>query len=128
MCVFNLILHLFRASPMIWTEEQDDELCKQILLIEPFQFRPRTTQSGSAWSKVAEELNKIASFQVKVYQRAVRGRFKIIKKNFQNKMRDEENASGTFPPDLTPVEEALEDIIAREQEMEMIQSQEDDER
>ena len=43
-------------------------------------------------------------------------------------MRAEENASGIAPPDLTPVEEALEDIIERELEMEIIQSQEDDEK
>ena len=78
---------------MIWTQEQDDALCKQILLIEPFWFRPRTNQSGSAWSKVSDELNKMASLQMKVDQRAVRDRFKTIKKKFQDKMRAEENAS-----------------------------------
>ncbi|CAB3982780.1 Hypothetical predicted protein, partial [Paramuricea clavata] len=62
--------HNSRASPMIWTQEQDDALCKQILLIEPFRFRPRTNQSGSAWSKVSDELNKMASLQMKVDQRA----------------------------------------------------------
>ena len=113
---------------MIWTLEQDDALCKQILLIEPFRFRPRTNQSGSAWSKVSDELNKMASLQMKVDQRAVRERFKTIKKKFQDKMRAEENASGMAPPDLTPVEEALEDIVERELEMEIIQSQEDDEK
>jgi hypothetical protein len=58
----------------------------------------------------------------------VKDRFKTIKKKFQDKMRAEENASGIAPPDLTPVEEALEDIIERELEMEIIQSQEDDEK
>ena len=58
---------------MSWTEEQDDALCQQILVIEPFQYRPRTNQSGSAWSKVAGELNKMPSLQMKVVdQRAVR--------------------------------------------------------
>ena len=62
----------------------------------------------------------MASLQMKVDQRAVRDRFKTIKKKFQDKMRAEENASGIAPPDLTPVEEALEDIVERELEMEII--------
>ena len=60
---------------MIWIEEQDDAPCKQILVIEPFRYRPRTNQSGSAWSKFAGELNKITSLQMKVDQRAVKDRF-----------------------------------------------------
>ena len=110
---------------MSWTEEQDDALCKQILVIEPFRYRPRTNQSGSAWSKVAGELNKMTSLQMKVDQRAVRDRFKTIKKKFQDKMKTEENGSGIAPPELTPVENALEDIIERELEMEIVHGEED---
>lgn len=113
---------------MIWTQEQDEALCMQILVIEPFRFRPRTNQSGNAWTKVAEELNQITSLQMRVDQRAVRDRFKILKKKFNDKIRDEENASGIAPPELTPVEKALEDIVEREQEMEILNSQEDDEK
>ena len=113
---------------MIWTEEQDDALCKQILVIEPFRYRPRTNQSGSAWSKIAGELNKITSLQMKVDQRAVRDRFKTLKKKFQDKMKAEENESGIAPPELAPVENAIEDIIERELEMEILHGEEDDEK
>ena len=113
---------------MIWTEEQDDALCKQILVIEPFRYRPRTNQSGSAWSKVAGELNKMTSLQMKVDQRAVRDRFTTIKKKFKDKMKAEENGSGIAPPELTPVENAIEDIIDRELEMEILHGEEDDEK
>ena len=27
---------------MTWTSEKDEALCKEILLLEPFRFRPRT--------------------------------------------------------------------------------------
>ena len=114
---------------MSWTEEQDDALCKQILVIEPFRYRPRTNQSGSAWSKVAGELNKMTSLQMKVVdQRAVRDRFKTIKKKFQDKMKAEETGFGIASPELTPVENAIEDIMERELEMEILHGKEDDEK
>ena len=113
---------------MTWTKEQD-ALCKQILVIEPFRYRPRTNQSGSAWSKVAGELNKMTSLQMKVVdQRAARDRFKTIKKKFQNKMKAEETESGIAPPELTPVKNAIEDLMERELEMEILHGEEDDEK
>ena len=113
---------------MSWTEEQDDALCKQILVIEPFRYRLRTNQSGSVWSKIAGELNKMTSLQMKVDQRAVRDRFKTIKKKFQDKMKAEETGSGIAYPELTPVENAIEDIMERELEMEILHGEEDDEK
>ena len=109
--------------------EEQDALCKQILVIEPFRYRPRTNQSGSAWSKVAGELNKMTSLQMKVVdQRAVRDRFKTIKKKMQDKMKAEETESGIAPPELTPVENAIEDLMERELEMEILHGEEDDEK
>ena len=109
---------------MTWTKEKDEALCKEILLIEPFRYRPRTKESGNAWSQVAEDLNQIKSLQMNVDQRAVRDRFKIIRSHFLHKMRDEESASG-ISPEMTPVDEALDDIIEREKEFERQHTQED---
>ena len=87
---------------------------------------PEPIKVGSAWSKVAGELNKMTSLQMKVVdQRAVRDRFKTIKKKFQDKMKAEETGSGIVPPDLTPVESAIEDIMERELEMEILHGEED---
>ena len=114
---------------MSWTAEQDDALCQQILVIDPFQYRPRTNQSGSAWSKVAGKLNKMTSLQMKVVDhRAVRDRFKTIKKKFQDKIKAEETGSGIAPKELTPVENAIEDIMERELEIEILHGEEDDEK
>ena len=43
-------------------------------------------------------------------------------------MRKEENGSGIAPPEFTPVENAIEDIIERELEMEILYCKEDDEK
>ena len=65
------------ASPMSWTEKQDDTVCKQILVIEPFRYRPRTNKSVSPWNKVAGELNKMTCLQMKVDHRFVRDSFSL---------------------------------------------------
>ena len=43
-------------------------------------------------------------------------------------MRKEENGSGIAPPEFTPVENAIEDIIERELETEILYGKEDDEK
>lgn len=49
---------------MTWTSEKDEALCKEILLLEPFRFRPRTKESGTTWSQVAEDLRQIKSLNM----------------------------------------------------------------
>ena len=44
---------------MTWTSEKDEALCKEILLLKPFRFQPRTKGSGTTWSQVAEDLKQI---------------------------------------------------------------------
>ena len=110
---FFFFLYLLRASPMTWTSEKDEALCKEILLLEPFRFRPRTKESGTTWSQVAEDLRQIKSLNMTVDQRAVRDRYKILKSHFLQKMTEEEKGSGIAPPELTPVEAALEEIIEK---------------
>ena len=70
----------------------------------------------------------MTSLQMKVDQRTLRDRFKIMKKKFQDKMKVEETGSGIAPPELTPVENAIEDIMERELEMEILHGDEDDEK
>ena len=110
---------------MTWTPEKDEALCKQIILMEPFRFRPRTKESGNAWSQVADDLKQIKSLNMNVDQRAVRERYKMLKSHFLQKMREEENGSGIAPPELTPVEAALEEIIEKEKEFEKKHTTED---
>ena len=54
-----------------------------------------------------------------------RYRYKILKSHFLQKMKEEENGSGIAPPELTPVEAALEKIIEKEKEFEKQYSNED---
>ena len=102
---------------MVWTETKDELLCREILLFEPYQYKIRTKEKGNAWTAVADSLNELKSHSFQVDQRAVCDRFIILKNRFESKMKYELNASGISVDERTLVEEALEDIIAKEKEM-----------
>ena len=48
-----------------------------------------------------------------VDQRAVRERFTLIAEKFEKKIKEQEKASGIAPPELSKLEQALEEIISR---------------
>ena len=44
---------------MIWNEEKDDLLCREIFAVDVFSGTKRSTVArGAKWEKVAENLNK----------------------------------------------------------------------
>ena len=51
-----------------------------------------------------------------VDQRAVRERFTLIAEKFEKKIKEQEKASGIAPPELSKLEQALEEIISRMKE------------
>ena len=97
---------------MVWNQEKDEMLCKEVLLFEPYKFRPRprTKERGNAWKCIAENLNDIRTKNFKVDARAVRERFSVIKAHYEAKTREELAASG-ISPELTPADQAIEDIL-----------------
>ena len=101
---------------MVWNDQKDDSLCKEILLFEPYHYKIRTKEKGNAWTAIADSLNEIKSQNFQVDQRAVRDRFNTLKSQYASKMKYEETASGISVEERTPVEQALEDILAKEKE------------
>ncbi|CAH3039182.1 unnamed protein product [Porites lobata] len=83
---------------MEWTEEHDNCLCQEILVLEPFKYT-----KGS--------ISRAPRF--KVSKRAVRERYTLLSEKFKAKMKDEEKASG-IECDLSDVEKALEEIAEKE--------------
>ena len=37
---------------MVWDEKKDDMLSREVLLFEPYQFKPRTRERGNAWKAI----------------------------------------------------------------------------
>ena len=41
---------------MVWDEIKDDMLCREVLLLGPYLFKPRTRERGNAWESISENL------------------------------------------------------------------------
>ena len=98
---------------MRWTKDHDLILLKEILLFEPYSQRRGSPERGRLWEQITESLNgqredKILA--VKVSQRSLRDQFNVLKNNFAKWQREEERASG-ISPEISEVDECLEDII-----------------
>ena len=97
---------------MTWSVDHDVLLCREILVEEPFRFKAGTREKGQVWDKIANSLNNCKELRFLVNQRGVRERFALLEKNFRRKMAAEERQSGTNP-ELTELDQALENIIER---------------
>jgi len=53
----NLPLICVSFRPMEWTEKHDIYLCREIIVVEPFQLKKGTVDRGKLWTKIAEALN-----------------------------------------------------------------------
>ena len=98
---------------MEWTEQHDNCLCQEILVLEPFKTKKGSIARGQIWDKIANNLNNLEHPQFRVTKRSVRERYTLLSDKFRAKMRDEEKASG-IDTDLSDVEKALEEIAEKE--------------
>ena len=88
---------------MEWTEENDNCLCQEILLLEPFKYKKRSISSGQICEEIANNLNGLELSRIKVSKRAVREIYTLLSEKFKAKMKDEAKASG-IECDLSDVE------------------------
>ena len=102
---------------MFWTEEHDVILVREMLANRPFANTKRgTVQRGRKWSEIAEHLLNVETPRFKVDQRSVRERYSLLAKTCRKKIREQEGASGISTPELSELDQALEDLIVREDE------------
>ena len=62
------------------------------------------------------QLSNVQTPRFKVDQRGVRERCSLIAKTYRKKIREEEQARGISTPELSELDQALEDLIVREDE------------
>ena len=55
--------------------KKNDMLCREVLLFEPYQFKPRTRERRNAWKAIPENLMVSKTVNFKVDARTVRERF-----------------------------------------------------
>ena len=80
----------------MWTSDHDILLCREVLLVEPFNHKPSTRERSQAWDTIADDLNSITDVKFSVNKRSVRDRFNLIVDKFKKQERDleRERASG----------------------------------
>ena len=98
---------------MEWSEKHDVVLCREVLLMEPYQHPYRSKERGDVWNQIALNLNGLDDPKFTVNKRSVRDRLTLLITKHKAKMRQEENASG-IACEETELDRALEEIIDKE--------------
>lgn len=107
--------HLFK---MEWTQECDLLLLQEIVVSQPYKFKPSTRDRGQVWEGITARLNATELFHDRLRnKRAVRDRYQLLSKKFKNKMAEEERASG-ISPEMTETDKLLEQIVEQFEESE----------
>ena len=96
----------------IWKQTHEDFLRREVLVVEPHQFRIGSKERGAAWTTIANNLTQLG---MKVTQRSVRERFDKILNEFKQKEFREERASGV-DVEYTERDKIMTDIVERIQE------------
>ena len=96
---------------MIWNEEKDELLCREILVVNVFCCTKRSTVArGARWEKVAENLNKLQDVYFQADKRAVHDRYNNLARDLRKYVKNEKKASG-IETEMTNLEKALGDLI-----------------
>ena len=94
---------------MLWNDQKDEFLCREILLFELQKFKARTKEErANSWKAIADNLNSLDGF--KADTRAVRERCGVIKAHFKGIEKEEKRASG-INSEVAPLDTALEELI-----------------
>ena len=113
-CSF-FVFHFNRGKYFQWTTDHDVMMCREVLVSEPYKFKPRTPERGQSWESVAQQLNSIHQPSFRVTARSVRDRLTLLSTKYAQKLRMEEKASG-IDVEQTELESLLEEILEREKE------------
>ena len=106
---------------MKWSNENDVYLLREVLVEEPFKYKPKSKERGAVWSKIAANMNSVneGPVQFNVQQRSVRDRFRLLETKFKEKERYEEGASG-ISPEQTEIDVMVAEISEKSKEAEKL--------
>ena len=77
----------------MWNYDHDLLMCREVLDIEPYQFKLRSPERGKAWKTLSNNLNATSSVKFRVTPRSARDRYNLLPKKMQAKLKSEEKAS-----------------------------------
>ena len=102
---------------MEWTEEHDIQLAREVLLSEPFRFKPRTVEHRKVWQEIANRLNENRLIHFRVTKRSTREHFSLLLEKFKAKLKNEAKQSGDDVQN-SELDVAIEEIWEKWQEAE----------
>ena len=88
-------------------------MCREVLQIEPYQFKIRSPERGQAWESLAEKLNENSCPKFRVTARSVRDRYNLLTKKMAAKLKSEEKASG-IQAETSELDDLLGEILEKE--------------
>lgn len=100
---------------MKWSEKHDVFLCREILFMKPYRFKPGGPQSGSAWTNIASDLCEVKEVTFNVNQKSVRDRYRLLLDKHKKKMRAQEGSSRSSI-DETELDQLLQNIMEESEE------------
>ena len=68
----------------IWKKEHEQYFIRELLVTEPYMFKPKSTERQQAWRLLMENLNKLEKPKFHVTVRSVRDRFTKMVENTKN--------------------------------------------
>ena len=95
-----------------WSDESDVILCREILVLRPYQYQKGSKESGNAWNLITDIMNEKVK-ELSVTTKSVRDHFNLLLTKRKNKKRENERASGIHIEEKeidTLLDEILEDI------------------
>ena len=95
-----------------WSDESDVVLCREILVLRPYQYQKGSKESGNAWNLITDIMNEKVE-ELSVTTKSVRDHFNLLLTKRKNKKRENERASGINIEEKeidTLLDEILEDI------------------
>ena len=101
---------------MEWSEEHDIQLCREIMVTNPFSAKRKTLDRKRLWETIARNLVKINTPKLKtsLSERSVRERYMRIVQRYKTKTNDEMKASG-ISPEQSELDVLLEELTEREE-------------
>ena len=102
---------------MEWTDAHDDLLFREILTVEPYQYKASTVKRGNAWTQIADILNAIPEPVFKVNQRSVRERYSLLEKAFLKRTERKKRQVELIHQNLRIMKEVLKRFLRKQRRL-----------
>ena len=123
----NFFVSSTKKTAMVWTEDHDVLLCREVIAAEPFEAKKGTVQRSTKWAQVASSLSEVQRPHFKVDKRSVRDRYNLLADRLRQKFKREAKASG-IATEMSEAEQALEFLIEKEDAAEEHQKEDSEEK